>query len=77
MWPSWSSSSLPTKAEWSPSQVTAMATMVGVPPGALRKARASARETPEKVGDEVDKHFSKAHDQTMRGVTIPLEKSPE
>ena len=67
MWPNSSSPSLPTKAALPPSRDTAMATLAGAPPGALRKPGASARDTPETVGT---KSMSISPKLTMRPVPV-------
>ncbi|KAI4338843.1 hypothetical protein MLD38_023851 [Melastoma candidum] len=73
MWPNSSSPSFPTKAALPPILVTAMATLAGAPPGALRNPGASARETPDTVGT---KSMSISPKLTMRpfpvGVAEPL-----
>lgn len=62
MWPNSSSPSFPTKADRPPRRETAMATLAGAPPGALRKPGASASEAGF-GGDEVDEHLAEADDE--------------
>ena len=50
MWPNSSSPSFPTNAAFPPSLETAIATLAGAPPGALRNPGASASDTPDAVG---------------------------